>query len=127
MQTNTTVVQTFYDALAAGELAKALSCLDENIEWVTMWDYRANGRGPDAVAEGVLKPFVTDWEQAALVPDRFVAQDESVISLGHFDLVHAQTGKRAVGRYAHAWTVKDGRIVRFEQFIDTLAVKNASH
>ena len=37
----------------------------------------------------------------------------------------ATTGKHAEARYAHVWTVKDGLITRFRQYIDTLAIAEA--
>ena len=50
---------------------------------------------------------------------------ETVVSLGEFTGVHGSTGKKAAARYAHVWTVKDGKIARFRQYIDTLAVAEA--
>jgi len=39
--------------------------------------------------------------------------------------VHGTTGKMSNARYAHVWTVRDGKITRFRQYIDTLAIAEA--
>ena len=48
-----------------------------------------------------------------------------MVSLGDFKGVHGATGKTCEARYAHAWTVRDGRITTFRQYIDTLAIAQA--
>ena len=96
-----------------------------DIEWITMWHYKVKGRGPDQVAEGLFKPLIAEWSSFALVPSEFIAQEDTVVSLGEFTGVHRTTGKKAQARYAHVWTVKDGKIARFRQYIDTLAIAEA--
>ena len=118
-------IRTFYDRLAAGDASGALGLMAPDIEWITMWHYRIEGRGPAAVAEGLFKPLTAEWTSFSLVPSEFIAEGETVVSLGDFKGVHSATGKTAEARYAHVWTVKDGEIARFRQYIDTLAVAEA--
>jgi hypothetical protein len=59
------------------------------------------------------------------VPTQFITEDETVVSLGDFKGVHGATGKTCKARYAHVWTVKEAKITRFRQYIDTLAVAEA--
>ena len=96
-----------------------------DIEWITMWHYKVEGRGPGAVAEGLFKPLMAEWASFSLVPTEFITEGETVVSLGDFKGVHGATGKTSKARYAHVWTVKDGKITRFRQYIDTLAVAEA--
>ena len=120
--TPTDTVRAFYDLLAAGDAPGALGLMAPDIEWITMWHYRVDGRGPTAVAEGLFKPLMAEWASFSLVPTEFIADGETVVSLGDFRGVHRATGKSAQARYAHVWTVKGGEIARFRQYIDTLAV-----
>ncbi len=96
-----------------------------DIEWITMWHYKVEGRGPGPVAEGLFKPLMAEWTSFSLVPTEFITEGETVVSLGDFKGVHGATGKTSEARYAHVWTVKDGKITRFRQYIDTLAVAEA--
>jgi uncharacterized protein len=96
-----------------------------DIEWITMWHYKVDGCGPERVAEGLFKPLVAEWSSFALVPTEFIIDGDRVVSLGDFTGVHGATGNQANARYAHVWTVKNGKIARFRQYIDTLAVAEA--
>jgi ketosteroid isomerase-like protein len=123
--TPTDVVNVFYRKLRAGDAPGALGLMASDIEWVTMWHYKVEGRGPAAVAEGLFKPLMAEWTRFSLVPTEFVAEGETVVSLGDFNGVHGATGKTSQARYAHVWTVRDGKITRFRQYIDTLAIAQA--
>ena len=125
MTTPTDVVRSFYDKLKAGDAPGALGLMAPDIEWITMWHYKVRGRGPERVAEDLFKPLVAEWSSFALVPTEFIADGETVVSLGDFTGVHGATGKKPEARYAHVWTIKDGKITRFRQYIDTLAVAEA--
>lgn len=121
----TDTVRDFYDKLSGGDAPGALSLMDPHIEWITMWHYQVEGRGPGAVAEGLFKPLMAEWTSFSLIPSEFITEGDTVVSLGEFSGVHAVTGKTSNARYAHVWTVKVGKITRFRQYIDTLAVAQA--
>ena len=125
MTTAVQIVRNFYAALRSGDAAGVLGLMSDDIEWVTMWQYKVVGRGPDKVAEGVLMPLMKEWKSFEFIPIEFIVDGDSVVSLGRFVGVHGVTGKTADARYAHVWTVADGRITRFRQYIDTLAVAEA--
>lgn len=125
MNTPTEIIRSFYDKLASGDAPGALGLMAADIEWITMWHYRVDGCGPDRVAEGLFKPLMAEWSSFSLVPTEFIADGETVVSLGDFTGVHGVTGKKADARYAHVWTIKDGKIARFRQYIDTQAVAEA--
>lgn len=125
MSTPTAIIRSFYEKLKVGDAAGALGLMAADIEWTTMWHYKVVGRGPERVAEGLFKPLKAEWSRFALEPDEFIADGDAVVSLGQFTGVHGTTGKIVEARYAHVWTVKDGKIARFRQYIDTLAVAEA--
>ena len=125
--TPTTTVRDFYDKLAANDAAGALDLMAPDIEWITMWHYKVEGRGPTPVMEGLLKPLAAEWTSFSLKPSEFITEGNSVVSLGDFEGVHRATGKCCEARYAHVWTVEDGMITRFRQYIDTLAIADARH
>jgi ketosteroid isomerase-like protein len=122
----TDIVRSFYTKLKEGDFAGALGLMAPDIEWLTMWRYKVEGRGPERVAEGVFKPLMAEWSSFALEPSDFIADGDTVVSLGHFNAVHFATGKRTEAGYAHVWTVRNGRIARFRQYIDTLSIAEAS-
>jgi len=125
MTTPTDIIRSFYDKLASGDAPGALGLMAPDIEWITMWHYKVDGSGPERVAEGLFKPLMAEWSSFSLVPTEFITEGDTVVSLGDFTGVHGATAKKADARYAHVWTVKGGKITRFRQYIDTLAVAEA--
>ena len=125
MTTSTEIVRSFYNNLKTGDAPGALGLMAPDIEWTTMWHYKVDGRGPEHVAKGLFQPLMAEWSSFALDPTEFIADGDTVVSLGCFTGVHGATGKRAEARYAHVWTVKASRIATFRQYIDTLAVAEA--
>jgi ketosteroid isomerase-like protein len=118
-------VRTFYAALGQGDAPTALGLMAGDIEWNTMWHYKVVGRGPQKVAEGLLQPLMAEWSSFALTPSDYIANGNTVVSLGRFTGVHGASGKSVDARYAHVWDVAGGKIQRFRQYIDTLAVAEA--
>jgi ketosteroid isomerase-like protein len=121
----TDIVRGFYEKLRVGDAPGALGLMAPDIEWITMWHYQVDGRGPDRVAAGLFKPLMAEWASFALVPTEFITEGNSVVSLGDFTGVHGSTGKSVAARYAHVWTIKNEKITRFRQYIDTLAIAEA--
>lgn len=125
MTTAVEIIRNFYAALDSGDAPRTLGFMSEDIEWITMWHYKVAGRGPKNVAEGLFVPLMKEWKSFKLAPTEFIADGKTVVSLGRFVGVHGTTGKTVAAGYAHVWTVADGRITRFRQYIDTLAVADA--
>ena len=125
MPTPTETVQDFYAALSAGDIDRAMSLMTDDIEWITMLDFSIKDRGPQHVAEGMLIPLVAEWASFTLSPNEFIADGATVVSLDRFTCTHKSTGKHADAGYAHIWNVNDGKIARFRQYIDTLAIAQA--
>jgi len=119
------IVRSFYERLAAGNAPGALALMAPDIEWITMWHYKVDGPGPERVAEGLFKPLAAEWARFSFVPTDFFTDGDTVVSLGDFAGLHGATGKSAEARYAHVWTIRDGKISRFRQYIDTLAIARA--
>jgi hypothetical protein len=119
------IVCNFYAALGAGNAPAALGLMADDIEWTTMWHYKVDGRGPQKVAEGLVMPLMKEWKEFKLLPSEYIADRDTVVSLGNFIATHGTSGKTVDARYAHVWTVVDGRIKRFRQYIDTLEVAEA--
>ncbi len=125
MATPRETIRDFYAKLAAGDATGALGLMAPDIEWTTMWHYKVDGLGPEKVAEGLFKPLMAEWSRFQMDAEEFVAEGDTVVSLGRFKGVHGASGKTVEAAYAHRWQVRDGRIESFRQYIDTLAIERA--
>lgn len=84
-------------------------------------------KSPSAVAEGVFGRLVADWENyKATATTILEADDESVVGLGRSTGTHRVTGKPLDAQFVHIWKLKDGKIIGFQQYIDTLQVHQAT-
>jgi hypothetical protein len=124
---NLNSVQGVYDAFAKGDIPAVLGFLSSDVDWTEAegFPYGGTYTGPDAVLEGVFMKLGTEWESFAAVPDEFIDGGDSVVVLGKYRGTYKATGKSFQANFAHVWKVRDGKAVRFVQYVDTLIVQRA--
>ena len=124
---NLDAVRGVYEAFAKGDIPAVLGLLSPDIEWTEAegFPYGGTYTGPDAVLSGVFMRLGTEWDDFAAAPDEFVDGGDSVVALGQYSGVYKATGKSLRANFAHVWKLKDGKAVRFTQYVDTLLVQRA--
>lgn len=120
-------VKKVYQAFAAGDIFGVLGFLSSEIDWTEAEGFPLGGtyHGPKAVLEGVFMRLGSDWNGFAAVPDEFIDAGDIVIALGKYSGAYKATGKSFQANFAHVWRVKDGKAIRFTQYVDTLLVHRA--
>jgi len=129
MATNGEVVRGVYEALGRGDVAAVLGALDAEIEW---WEadsfLYAGGNpyvGPQAVAK-LLERAVTDVEEFAVVPERFIDAGDAVVVEGRYRGTVKATGTPVDAQFAHVWRLRDGKVTTFQQYTDTAQWQKAA-
>lgn len=119
--------KSFYRAVAAGDVPTVTSLLDDKVEWTVAagFPYAGTYCGPQAVLGGVFARVGSEWDGFKVEPSQLVAEGDKVVSLGTYSGTYKATGKSFSARFAHAITVEDGKIVRFEQVVDSAEVNKA--
>ncbi len=123
--TNGEIISGIYDAFAKGDVPTVLGAMDANIEWNEAEGFMYGGtyNGPNAILENVFMKLATEWEGFTVAPDKIVdGGDGNVVSLGTYSGKYLKTGKSMSVPFAHAWEFRDGKIVKFRQYLDTLVV-----
>jgi uncharacterized protein len=59
----------------------------------------------------------------AVVPEQFVADGDTVVVLGSYGWKHKTSGEVAEVKMVHAWTMADGKAVAFQQYVDSVKVR----
>ena len=59
------------------------------------------------------------------VPGEYIAQGDKVVVLGHFLMRIKSTGREFSSDWVHVWTVKNGKVTRFYEYVDTAVVSKA--
>jgi ketosteroid isomerase-like protein len=115
-------VRGSYAAFARGDLDGALALMDEGIEWHQAQGLPHGGvyHGLGAVRAAVFDPIGESWwDGFDASPDEVVALGETVLVLGRYTARAKETGRRLDVPFAHVWTFRGGRAIRFRQFTDT--------
>ena len=123
MTTPVDTVRTFYSAIAAGDTGKMVELTTSDIEWISVVNFDVQEKGPDEVAKKVFAPLMQEWENFSPAPSEFLVDGSTVVSLGRFACVHRATQKRVDLPYAHVWDVREGKIWRHRQYLDTMHSK----
>jgi uncharacterized protein len=121
------VVRRQYLASARGDLPALRATLAEDVEWTEMAGFPLAGtyRTPKGVTANVMERLAAEWDNWTTHDDTYVVDGENVVVLARYTAVHRATHKPLAVRAAHHFTVRGGRIVRFEQFTDTALVRAA--
>jgi ketosteroid isomerase-like protein len=123
MSKSADIVRGVYEAFKRGDGAAVLATFDPGIEWREAESFLYADRnpyiGPQAVAEGVFQRIGHDIENFAIVTEHFVDGTDTVVVEGRYKGKMKATGKSIDAQFAHVWGVRDGRIVRFQQYTDT--------
>ena len=66
-----------------------------------------------------------DQEVLEFEPREFIAQGDKVVSLGNYRWRVKDTGREFKSDFVHIFTIRDGKIVRFREHLDTAAAAAA--
>lgn len=117
------IVKGLYDAFGKGDVPGVLGAFDPQIQWREAESFLYAGGnpyvGPQAVAEGVFQSIVSDVENFAVLPERFVEGGDTVVVEGRYRGKMKATGTPVDAQFAHVWQLRDGKVVRFQQYTDT--------
>jgi ketosteroid isomerase-like protein len=121
------VVRRQYLASAHGDLDALRATLADDVEWTEMAGFPLAGtyRTPEGVTSAVMERLGADWDSWIAHDDTYVVDGENVVVLARYTATNKATSKNIDVRVAHHFIVRGGRIVRFEQFVDTAKVREA--
>jgi ketosteroid isomerase-like protein len=129
-QQNVEIVRSLYAAFAAGDVPTVLGAFTPDAEWREADNFiYADGNpyiGPGAILQGVFMRIGTEWIGFAANPAQFLDAGETVIATGRYTGVYKSSGKSIDAQFAHFWTLRDGKVTRFQQYADTLQVAQAA-
>ena len=121
------VVRRQYLASANGDLEALRATLADDVEWTEMAGFPLAGtyRTPTGVTTAVMERLGADWDDWIAHDDTYIVDADNVVVLARYTATNKTTGKQINVRVAHHFVVRGGRIVRFEQFVDTAKVREA--
>jgi uncharacterized protein len=123
---NRQVVEAIYKGFETGDMEAILNNMSEEIVWL-------HPGNPEEIPfagrfegkTGVQRFFDTAFAVIDVLEQKihsFEASGEKVIVIGYEHMRVKTTGKEYQSNWIHMYTVKDGKAVVFEEFIDTAAL-----
>jgi hypothetical protein len=116
---NVEVVRSVYDAWARDEILAPAHLLDANIEYVNPTGAVEEGtrQGLAAFRQAVASVF-DGWEAWHMEPDELRALGDQVAVVLRYRARGRGSGVELEGRESALWTLRDGKVVRYEWFPD---------
>lgn len=127
MATAYEVVKSHYDANDRGDMDGMLAVLSQDAKWTEMagYPYKGTYTGPQEVFDNVFAPTGEDFDGFTCTIDDLIDGGDKVVAIGRYTGTAKNTGKEFEARVTHVWRVEDGKVVEFEQFVDTLLIARA--
>ena len=119
MSENVEILRHAYEALNRGEIDTALSVLEPDAEWQEHSELPEAGsyRGRDAIRTFLIS-FLDSWAEFRQETEELIDAGERVAVLLRTGAKGKGSGIEVEGRYAHLWTMRDGKGVRVDAYAD---------
>lgn len=127
MSTPADTVKRLYAKFEDGDAEGVFQLLDPGVEWLTPetlpWS-RGAYVGHEQVRE-YFTSFADALAEPSIEPDQFIAEGDRVVVLGTESGTSRVTGRSFTVRFAHAFVVREERVVQMRGHIDTAAIREA--
>ena len=128
IEKNVQIVKDFFAAIGRRDEQALLSLSAENIEWIIPgedWPLAGTYRGHAGLQDALSKANKT-VETSYPKPPEFIAQEDRVLVVGTATGTINATGKPFVDDWVFDVTVRNGKVTRIREYIDTQALAKAS-
>lgn len=128
-EANLATVKQIYSDFASGNIPGFMAALSEDIVWNEAENNALADEnpyiGPETVMSGVMARIMKDWSSFKVEPESFMADGNKVAMFGRYRATSAISGKTVNPQVVHHYTLENGKVVRFQQYVDTLALDQA--
>jgi uncharacterized protein len=128
IQENVQIVKDFFAAMGGGDKQGLLALSAEDIEWIIPgedWPLAGTHRGHAGLA-ALLQKASDTVETSFPKPPEFVAQGERVLVVGFARGRVKATNKTFEDDWVFAITVRNGKLAKIREYVDTQALARAS-
>ncbi len=121
-QENISIAQQAYAHFKNGDIAALLGILSDDVQWtlpeIDNVPFAGTRRGRAAVAD-FFSTLAAVQDVLEFEPLDFTAQNDKVVVQGRYRWQIKENGREYGSQWAHVFTVRDGRVVAFQEYMDT--------
>lgn len=128
IEENINLVRSTYDCFFKGDIEGLLTHHTDDIDWEVYGPAELPTAGPHIGKEQVMGFFgkvdeLLEFDKFDV--NQYVAQGNTVVTLGVYAGTAKKTGKKFDSHFAHVVTIRDGKICKFREYTDTAAAVEA--
>jgi uncharacterized protein len=128
-QQNAALIQSLYDAFASGDIAYIASRLASDVDWIVegpaVIPYAGTRKGSEQVRQYFFGPLATGETNRKLTMQPLLAQGDQVAGIGRYTATVIATGKTYDTAVAHFFTVRDCKVTRLHEVLDSADIADA--
>jgi ketosteroid isomerase-like protein len=104
-----------------------LETLSPDVEWTEAagFPYAGTYRGVSEIVRNVFVRLATEWEGFRADMETLHDAGDTIVATGFYRGTYRSTSRSMKASFAHVLTLKDGKIVRFVQYVDSKMVWEA--
>jgi ketosteroid isomerase-like protein len=117
-----------YDSFGRGDVAAVVGAMHPQVKWhlAEGHPYMPSGEamvGPDAVLSQVFMRIGADYDGFTVHPEVFHDAGQVVVVEARYTGRSKRTGLELDAQVCHVWTVADGKLTKFQQYLDTAQLR----
>ena len=129
---NINIIDSMYKAFEKGDIPIVLGLLDDKVVWnEAEGNAMADGNpyvGPEAVLNGVFARLGEEHEYFNLKEiELHNMYNDKVLATLRYDAKRKSNGALYDAQVAHLWTMKNGKVAAFQQYVDTKQLADAAN
>lgn len=125
---NLQIVKSIYESPSAEEhRANLENYLADDIVWIEAAGFPCAGeyRSLEEIFSHVFNRLAREWNDFRFIPDGYMVHDDMIAAYGTYRGTNQATKKECTARVVHLWWLREQRVVRFEQIVDSKSVVDA--
>jgi ketosteroid isomerase-like protein len=125
---NKQLVREAYDRFKSADIESLLGLLSDEVEWqlpdMENVPFAGKRSGREAVGQ-FFQSLAESQDVLQFDPTELIAEGDKVISLGQDRWRVKATGREYGGGWVHVFTIRDGKIAGFQEYMDTATASSA--
>jgi ketosteroid isomerase-like protein len=125
MKNNLEIIKSTYEGASPEITAQNTKlALADNATWTEAagFPYAGTYIGFEAIRANVFEKLATEWIDYKVIIEDYLADGNKVMAYGKYTGTYRKTNKYFEARVAHLWKLDAGKIISFEQFVDSKIV-----
>ena len=123
---NINLIKKIYSHFNAREYDEVVKNFADDFEWFAADNSPLGDHSPyhgvEEIRKDVFGRIEAGFQRLNFLRDEIIDAGDKIILLGYYEGELTGGAKAPRAQAAHVWTISDGKAVKFQQYLDTLAV-----